>query len=155
MIPFDPVRKRALVVIRPHKESKYVRVVLKGAPEFVIPYCTKIMSLDGEEEILKLDDRERLLKERIIDQFCAQRGLKAIVYAYRDIDVDDWDFMKDQKQNFVDKKDRLLIEKDFVFLAAFGLSDELRPGVREAVSRLEQGGIQVRMVSGDNLHTAI
>ncbi len=66
MIPFTPIRKRQLVVIRPSPLSKYIRVVLKGAPEFVMPLCTKVLSLDGEEEFLSSDERERILKDRII-----------------------------------------------------------------------------------------
>jgi len=121
----------------------------------VIPYCTKILNLDGDEEILRLDERERLLKEKIIEGFCKERALKSIVYAYKDIDADDWDFLKDQNKNFASKQDRLMIEKDFVFLAAFGLNDDLRDGVGDAIEKLRKGGISVRMVSGDNLNTAI
>ena len=35
-IPFNPVKKRQLVVIKPSNNSSYVRLVLKGAPEYVI-----------------------------------------------------------------------------------------------------------------------
>ena len=40
-IPFNPVRKRQTTVIRPHKGCDYVRVVCKGAPEYVTKLCTK------------------------------------------------------------------------------------------------------------------
>lgn len=39
MIPFSPVRKRQLVAVR-EKGSDIVRVVLKGAPEYIIEKCT-------------------------------------------------------------------------------------------------------------------
>jgi magnesium-transporting ATPase (P-type) len=41
------------------------------------------------------------------------------------------------------------------FLAAFALNDELRDGVNEVVSKLFRGGVNVRMISGDNLDTAV
>jgi hypothetical protein len=44
-----------------------VRVVVKGAPELVMPLCTKVLSLNGDEEILKVDERDRILKDKIID----------------------------------------------------------------------------------------
>ena len=39
-IPFNSMRKRATTVIRPHKKCGYVRVIVKGAPEYVLPLCT-------------------------------------------------------------------------------------------------------------------
>jgi magnesium-transporting ATPase (P-type) len=93
VIPFNPIRKRQLVIIRPHAKSKYVRAVLKGAPEMVLPICNKyIKDMEGEEIVMNGAERERILKERIIEHFCKDKGLKAIVYAYKDIDAYDWDF---------------------------------------------------------------
>jgi len=37
----------------------------------------------------------------------------------------------------------------------FGLMDPLRPGIRDAVEQCRRSGINVRMVTGDNLDTAI
>jgi magnesium-transporting ATPase (P-type) len=56
-IPFGPVRKRQVEVIRPYKGCEYVRVVVKGAPEYVIQYCNSILGSDGE--ITDLDENER------------------------------------------------------------------------------------------------
>jgi P-type E1-E2 ATPase len=39
-------------------------------------------------------------------------------------------------------------------LAVFGLQDDLRPDVKESIAFAASGGINVRMVSGDNIHTA-
>ena len=39
-------------------------------------------------------------------------------------------------------------------MAAFGLNDELRDGVNEVISKLFRGGVNVRMLSGDNIETA-
>ena len=36
----------------------------------------------------------------------------------------------------------------------FGIKDPLRPGVREAVKTCHDAGINVRMVTGDNINTA-
>jgi len=41
-----------------------------------------------------------------------------------------------------------------IFLAVFSLRDDLRDGVREAIEKASKGGIAVRMLSGDNVHTA-
>jgi magnesium-transporting ATPase (P-type) len=39
-IPFGPIRKRQLVAIRPSPTTDYVRVVVKGAPEYILPFCS-------------------------------------------------------------------------------------------------------------------
>lgn len=96
----------------------------------------------------------RVLEMEIIGK-CCKKGLKAIAYAYKDISYYDWDFVKKSHNNFTTEKDRLLLEKDFTFVAAFGLVDELRDGVHDAIIKLNEGEINVRMVSGDNMYTAI
>lgn len=40
-------------------------------------------------------------------------------------------------------------------MVAFALSDDLRPGVTEVIQKLYNGGVNVRMISGDNLYTAV
>jgi magnesium-transporting ATPase (P-type) len=42
-----------------------------------------------------------------------------------------------------------------IFVVGFGLNDDLRPGVDAAIRKLFDGQINVRMISGDNLYTAI
>ena len=38
-IPFTPERKRQLVAIRATKDAENIRIVIKGAPEYVMPMC--------------------------------------------------------------------------------------------------------------------
>ena len=40
-------------------------------------------------------------------------------------------------------------------MAGFGLNDELREGVKESIEKLRAAGISTRMISGDNMETAI
>jgi Ca2+ transporting ATPase len=39
---------------------------------------------------------------------------------------DDWEDLQAKQNNFVEEKDRIIIEKDMTFVAAFGLNDNLR-----------------------------
>jgi magnesium-transporting ATPase (P-type) len=57
-IPFNSIRKRATTVIRPFKKCNYVRVIVKGAPEYVLPLCTSTLTEDGETRTLGLDEGE-------------------------------------------------------------------------------------------------
>ena len=153
-IPFGPIRKRQVEVIRPYKGCDYVRVVVKGAPEYVIQHCTKILSSDGETIELDESERQRVLNDEILEAF-AKKGLRTILYAYKDMDSDHWEDLQAQNNNFAAESDRFIIERDLTFVAAFGLNDELREGVKESIEKLRSAFINTRMISGDNIHTAI
>jgi P-type E1-E2 ATPase len=47
------------------------------------------------------------------------------------------------------------IESGLVILAVVGIKDPLRDGIKDAVQRCYEGGVTVRMVTGDNKITAI
>ena len=51
-IPFGPIRKRQVVVFYPFKGAEFVRVIVKGAPEYVLPECSQQLTQDGGAEYL-------------------------------------------------------------------------------------------------------
>jgi calcium-translocating P-type ATPase len=89
-IPFGPIRKRMTTVYRPYNGCNYVRIVVKGAPEYVLKFCNKILTSDGDEAVLDEHERTRILEDEVIGHF-AKNGLRTIVYAYKDIDSDHWE----------------------------------------------------------------
>ena len=96
-----------------------------------------------------MEEQVRVLESEVIGK-CCKKGLKTIAYAYKDISYYDWEFIKKKHNNYETERDRLSLEKDFTFVAAFGLTDDLRDGVKEAILKLNEGDINVRMISGDN-----
>jgi len=84
-----------------------------------------------------------------------KNGLRTIAFGYRDYDIDTWNTIASEHNNFLRETDRHSLEEDLVFLAAFGLNDDLRDGVPEVIGKLYRGNVNVRMISGDNLETAI
>lgn len=40
-------------------------------------------------------------------------------------------------------------------VATFGIQDDLRQGIETSIAKLKAAGINTRMISGDNLETAI
>ena len=153
-IPFGPVRKRETTVIRPWKGCSYVRVVCKGAPEYVARFCTNVLRADGEIAPL-IESPATLVDENIIQPFAKQLGLRTLAYAYKDMDSKLWEELQDENNNFVRESDRDIIERDLVFVAGFGIRDDLRKNVDKAIARLKTAGINTRMISGDNIETAI
>ena len=78
----------------------------------------------------------------IIDNF-AKQALRTITIAYKDI-----------KGNPSSLSEEFL-ENDLIMLAIAGIKDPIRPEIQLAVQQCKEAGITVRMVTGDNLSTAI
>lgn len=47
-IPFSTLRKRSVTAVRHPDNEGVVRVYVKGAPEIVIPKCTRTFDIDGK-----------------------------------------------------------------------------------------------------------
>lgn len=89
----------------------------------------------------------------------AKRCLRTLLICYREVDVDTWhSIIGDTHGRRLGKEEENALydalESDLTMVAIFGLKDPLRPGVRDAVEKCHKAGINVRMVTGDNLVTA-
>ncbi len=130
-IPFGPIRKRQVVAVRPSKDHNYVRIVVKGAPEYIINSCTHQMDSEGNVANLDSAERTKILEQEVTGR--CKKGLRCIMFAYKDIDVDEWDYLKETSNNFESDSDREILERNLVFLAFYALNDELRDGVDDIV----------------------
>ena len=95
-IPFGPIRKRQVVAIRPTHDADFVRVVVKGAPEYVMPMCVKQLNQNGDVDSLSEIERDRILQEVIIGTMARKQGLRTLAFAYRDYDLDEWNNLKEE-----------------------------------------------------------
>ena len=57
-IPFGPIRKRQVVALRPSLHHGFVRIVVKGAPEYVMPMCSRYMDIYGKSPELDSSSRD-------------------------------------------------------------------------------------------------
>ena len=90
VIPFSTERKMMTVAYE-LPGNKKVRVVVKGAPEFVIPKCTHSLGSKCEEELFDGDGEQgNLHLKRIVTEKIAIHGYKSLSIAYRDFDRDDF-----------------------------------------------------------------
>ena len=62
--------------------------------------------------------------------------------------------MKSSNNQFHAEKDREVLESSLTFLGIFGLQDPLRDEIVSSVKKCHTAGINVRMVTGDNIDTA-
>ncbi|KAF2862837.1 calcium-translocating P-type ATPase [Piedraia hortae CBS 480.64] len=152
LIPFDSRRKCMGVVVK-HKDGNSYRLLVKGASEMMLSHCTMIVR-DGSQELnpsqMTGDDRKSL--QVLINNY-ADESLRTIGCIYRDFES----WPPRGARPLEDDKTQAMFEdvcKNMTFLCIAAIQDPLRPGVPEAVRDCITAGVTVRMVTGDNIHTA-
>jgi magnesium-transporting ATPase (P-type) len=129
-----------------------VRVYVKGAPEHIMMNCDKTFGIDGRRLGLEEDQLQEILTN-VMNEKYASKGLRVLAFAFKDIALEDFTDLKKESNNFASKVDRDILEKELTFVGLFALKNELRDKVKESILLANKGGINVRLVSGDNLET--
>ena len=153
-IPFDSSRKCMAMVIKLQETSGY-RLIIKGASEIMLKYCTKIIrdpTRDVDSSPMTTANKKAL--ESLINGY-ASRSLRTIGFIFRDFDTESWP-PHNIRRSEDDKNQAIFADicKDMTFLGLVGIQDPLRPGVSEAVKDMIKAGVFPRMVTGDNIITA-
>lgn len=144
-IPFSSKSKRMSTVIE--TDSDELHVYMKGASEIVLDKCSYFYNQQGE--IVNLDDITRDKIKDMIKQY-SEEALRTLGLAYKTVKRDAFDIKTQNNELNLSK-----IESDLILLAIVGIIDPVRPEVPEAVIKCFKAGITVRMVTGDNLATAV
>lgn len=63
--------------------------------------------------------------------------------------------IKADTNNLEEQKDKDALENDLKIVCIFGIKDPLKNGITAAVETLRKAGVTTRMVTGDNLQTAM
>ncbi len=75
---------------------------------------------------------------------------------YADLPVDKWEKIRATNNDFKTLEDKLGLElSELTLVSIFALVDPVRPGIKEEIAQCKLSGINVRMVTGDHLDTAI
>lgn len=104
----------------------------KGAPERLLASAVKF--LDGSGEIRQID---KAALDRKIDELAA-KAMRVLAFGY-------------SEKELVENK----INDDIVIIGLVGIRDDVRPEAREAIEQVQNAGIQVVMITGDRLETAV
>jgi sodium/potassium-transporting ATPase subunit alpha len=136
--PFESVRKRMSVVVKPHRQRE-ATIYVKGAPLETLQQCDRIHWGDDVRPLTELD-RKRILNE---NDAMADRGLRVLAFAYRD----------GEESSGADYS-TANVETRLVYLGLVALSDPVRPEVPEAIRACHTAGIRVMMITGDYALTA-
>lgn len=104
----------------------------KGAPERLLDKATKCLNKDGQ-----VVDIDKDVVNKAIDEL-ATKAMRVLAFGYS------------EKALTEDK-----INNDIVIIGLVGIRDEVRPEAKEAIEEVKGAGIQVVMITGDRLETAV
>ena len=147
-IPFDSKRKRMSIFVHNDIFPTGYRLFSKGAAEMVKTVCKNY--LDPETgEIKPIGDQERnFISDKII-KFNKQM-LRSLYICYKDITEEEYD----KCETYHNSEGLELDQYGCIFIACVGIRDSLRNGVKDAVVKCHSAGVNVIMVTGDNIITA-
>lgn len=141
VFPFNSGKKRATALI--HKKNGGLRVLVKGATEWVLNDCTAYTLSDGATMPMTPEVRAQI-DAHVLSM--ANRALRTLCIAHRDYPPGealpaDWEDVPPDHENLVCD-------------GIVGIIDPLREDVKDAVKTAQKAGVMVRMITGDNIHTA-
>jgi Ca2+-transporting ATPase len=131
--PFNSANKVASVAVDLGRSSE---MYMTGAPEFVLASCT--MQDMGKASPTPMNEAD---KQVVLDQVTelAKTGLRTVALAYKVL------------ANGAEARE---LPGKMILLGIIGIKDPVRDEVPQAVADCKRAGIYVRMVTGDNIHTA-
>ena len=147
-LPFSSVYKLMSTIV--HKGNNNYRLYIKGAPERVLKYCSSIRLENGKIEemnknIQKIQDQQEKY---------AMKSFRTIAVGYKDFTANPEVFKQQENQEAFAFFESSFFQ-DITLIAMFGIADAPREDVFESIKKCNDAGIIVRMVTGDNIKTAI
>ncbi|XP_061991781.1 putative calcium-transporting ATPase 13, plasma membrane-type [Rosa rugosa] len=136
---FNSQKKRSGVLVR-RKKDNAIHVHWKGAAEMIVDMCSSYYDASGVTSELGEDERKQFKK---IVQGMAASSLRCIAFAHKQV-----------RESNDENDSKMLEEHNLILLGLVGLKDPCRPGVREAVQACQFAGVQVKLITGDNVFTA-
>ncbi|XP_044479576.1 putative calcium-transporting ATPase 13, plasma membrane-type [Mangifera indica] len=135
---FNSEKKRSGVMLRRINE-KAVHTHWKGAAEMILAMCSHYYDRNGTMKVM--DGEERMQFSAVIKGLAA-KSLRCIAFAHTKVS---------EENGHTHEK---LEESGLTLLGLVGLKDPCRPGVGKAVESCKKAGVNVKMITGDNIHTA-
>ncbi len=130
-LSFDSARKYAAVSLG----GKEKLTLLSGAPERLLPFVTAVLGEDGGTQPFLRSRFEKQLQESTL------RGERVLLFTL-------------SSENIAAERHSAGICGSLTLLGAVALSDPLRPEAARSVAELQDAGIHVVMITGDNRETA-
>nr|GMD75588.1 putative calcium-transporting ATPase 13, plasma membrane-type [Ipomoea batatas] len=130
---FNSEKKRSGVSMEKAADNT-VHVHWKGAAEMILGMCSDYYDLEGNKK--SIDGNERAKFEQMI-QGMAASSLRCIAFAHKQ----------------VSETQVSVAEDGLTLLGLVGLKDPCRDGVKKAVESCQFAGVNIKMITGDNVFT--
>ncbi len=136
--PFDSGRKM-MSVVNLSPEGDYVQHT-KGGPDVVLARCTKVHTAQGDVPMTD-EIRAKIMEQ---NKAMADDALRVMAAARTN-----WG--KTAPESY----EASYLEKDMTFLGLCGMIDPVRPEVKPAIAEAHEAGMNVVMITGDHIDTAV
>ncbi|KAK7381170.1 hypothetical protein VNO78_33699 [Psophocarpus tetragonolobus] len=140
---FNSKKKRSGVLLRRNADNT-INAHWKGAAEMVLKMCSRYYDASG---IVKNLDSDSMMKFEHIIQGIAASSLRCIAFAH--VEVAEEEVGYEEGNTMVKVK-----ENGLTLLGFVGIKDPCRPEVKSAVEACQHAGVNVKMITGDNVFTA-
>jgi sodium/potassium-transporting ATPase subunit alpha len=134
-LPFDADRKRMSTL---HWVDGRLVAFTKGAPESVLPLCSR-MRREDRDIAMTADERRRILLQ---SELFAAQAYRVLALATRHIN------------GRMARLDVQTIEQDLTFLGLVAMIDPPHRGVPDAIAKCRRAGVRTIMITGDHPATA-
>ena len=147
LIEFDSTRKRMTVIVKTEEDK--ILVVCKGADSII-----EKRLVPGQKVLAKT--------QKFLDSY-AKEGLRTLLIASKEIPEDEyWAWAQKYSvaatsMNREKEMDRVadMLERDFELIGSSAIEDKLQVDVGKTIHDLKRAGIQVWVLTGDKVETAI
>jgi Ca2+-transporting ATPase len=141
-IHFSSERKRMTTVVR---SGDGLVVLVKGSPEWVLQQSTHYQTIDGDRQAWTPEARAAVTAAL---RDSSGQAMRTLAFAHAELPSDfpiDGDAIQARRD---------ALETGLIFDGFVAISDPLRDDVKEAVTQCRKAGIEVKMITGDNVETA-
>ena len=146
-IPFNS-KNKFMATIMKIKENNVVLV--KGAPEILLSNATNEV-IDGKFVKLTEDRKNEIIKEI---QKLQAKSMRILGFGFRIIEDGEAEVAVTSEISIL-KPELSNGSNELVFSGFVAIRDPLRPDVAEAIATAKKAGIETKMLTGDNINTAI
>ncbi|XP_053340907.1 phospholipid-transporting ATPase VB [Clarias gariepinus] len=160
VLAFDSTRKRMSVIVR-HPETNEIVMYTKGADSGIME---RLQNTFQDKSQQKNESRKIAHKtQKDLDMY-ARDGLRTLCFARKVISEQayrKWSTMRQEAMSAIENKEKLLMdttaymENNLTLLGATGIEDRLQENVPETIQALREAGMQVWVLTGDKLETAV
>jgi len=140
-IPFDFMRRRLSVILR-QNDGKHL-LICKGAVEEMLDKCSLVYDPGDDNQLQIASDEVVPLEDEIRDGVLRQAkklnedGMRVLLIAVK--------FFDDRELNY-----SVADEQDMLLIGLVGFLDPAKPTAKEAIESLQELGVSVKVLTGDN-----